>query len=140
MLFAKLHPLLVHFPMALLFSGALFQLFGRLQGEDVILEAGAFNIQFGFWTVPVVMIVGGLAIPDLEVNDLADYFLASHICYAFGTLFIFAAYLAIQQFRGKLWAEAVHYLLLIVGVITVFLTGFYGGELVYRFGVPTGGT
>ena len=135
MFFAKLHPLLVHFPMALLFSGAFFQLFGSLQRETVIQEAGTFNIRLGFLTLPVIMAVGGFAILELQVNGLADYFLASHIRYAFGTLFIFAIYLSIQQFRGKIWAEAANYFLLLAGLITVFLTGFFGGELVHRFGI-----
>ena len=139
MFFAKLHPLLVHFPMALLFSGALFKLFGCLQREDVILEAGGFNIKLGFWFLPIAMGVGGLGILDLELNSLAHKFLIFHIRYAFGTLFVFGTYLIMQKFRGKLWAEILLYLLLVAGVITVFLTGFYGAELVHRFNVPTKG-
>ena len=136
MFFAKLHPLLVHFPMALLFSGALFQLFGRLQREDVILEAGILNIRFGFWTAPIVMAIGGMALPDLQLEGLEEKFLTSHIQYAFTTIFVFALYLVVQRFRGKWWADAAHYLLLLAGLVSVFLTGFYGGELVHRFGIP----
>ena len=138
MFFAKLHPLIVHFPMALLFSGALFQIFGGLQKEDVTLEAGAFNIRVGFWAAPIVMAVGGLGLPGLEFKGFADYFLDSHIRYAFGTLFVFATYLGMQRYRGKLWADIAHYVLLVMGLAFVFLTGFYGGELVHRFGLPMG--
>tara|TARA_B100000686_G_scaffold349337_1_gene442482 strand:- start:5978 stop:6403 length:426 start_codon:yes stop_codon:yes gene_type:complete len=138
MFFAKLHPLLVHFPMALLFSGTLFQLFGGIQKDETILTAGGFNIYFGFWTMFIVMIVGGLALPDLEVEeDLAKDFLSSHIRYAFFILITFATWIVLQKFRGKLWADAAHYLLLAFGMATVVMTGFYGGELVYRFGFPS---
>ena len=136
MFFAKLHPLLVHFPMALLFSGTLFQLFGRLQQESVTLEAGAFNIRFGFWTAPIVMIIGGLALPSIRAEGLAENFLNSHIQYAFLTILVFSIYLAVHRYRGKWWADIIHYLSLVTGLVLIFLTGFYGGELVHRFGLP----
>ena len=123
--------------MALLFSGTLFQLFGGIQKEETILTAGSFNIYFGFWTMFIVMIVGGLALPGLEVKeDLAKDFLSSHIRYAFCILVTYSTWIAFQRFRGRLWADAAHYLLLAFGIATVVMTGFYGGELVHRFGLP----
>ena len=139
MFFAKLHPLLVHFPMALLFSGALFQLFGHLQREEVILEAGSFNIYFGFWVAPIVMATGALALPGLQLEGLAKKFLTAHIRYALATFLIFAVYLMAQQFQGKWWIKFLHCLLLLAGLVSIFLTGFYGGELVHRFELPASG-
>ena len=69
MFFAKLHPLLVHFPMALLFSGTLFQLFGATQKDETILTTGNFNILFGFWSIPAVMAVGGISLTEIEVKE-----------------------------------------------------------------------
>ena len=138
MFFAKLHPLLVHFPMALFFSGTLFQLFGGIQKEETILAAGDFNIRFGIWTALIVMVVGGLALPSLTITEpLAKKFLSSHIRYAFLSFAVFLAWIALQKLRGGFWADVANYLVLIFGMVTVFLTGFFGGELVHRFGFPS---
>lgn len=136
MLFAKLHPLLVHFPMALLFSGTLFQLLGKIQSEETLTDAGDFNIRFGFWTLFPVLAVGGLALTGVEAKGLARDFLAHHMRYAFAALFAFALWMLVQRRRGALWADLAHYLLLVAGLASVFMTGFYGGELVHRFGLP----
>ena len=140
MFFAKLHPLLVHFPMALLFSGTLFQLFGAVQKEETILTAGNFNILFGFWSIPVVMAVGGISLTEIEVKGaLAKDFLFAHILYAFLTFILFAIWMILQKFRGKFWADLTHYIFILAGMASVFITGFYGGELVHRFGLPEEG-
>ena len=40
MLFAKLHPLLVHFPVGLLVSGAVFEIFGKIWKDETAAAAG----------------------------------------------------------------------------------------------------
>ena len=68
MFFAKLHPLLVHFPVGLFVSGALFELYGNFRGEKTVAEAGAFNVWFGFWCSLPVALIGFLAFgekPDM---------------------------------------------------------------------------
>tara|TARA_B100000686_G_C16709383_1_gene928212 strand:+ start:314 stop:751 length:438 start_codon:yes stop_codon:yes gene_type:complete len=137
MFFAKMHPLLVHFPMALLFSGTIFQLFGAANKEETILVAGDFNIRIGLWTIPIVMAVGGMSLLDVQVEDtLAKDFLYSHILYAFLALIVFTCWVGLQKFKRKIWVDIIHYLLLLAGMTTIVMTGFYGGELVHRFGLP----
>jgi uncharacterized membrane protein len=42
MFFAKLHPLIVHFPVGLLVSGALFEIYGKVGKEEAVRVAGRF--------------------------------------------------------------------------------------------------
>ena len=69
MFFAKLHPLLVHFPVGLLVSGTLFELYGNFQGEKIVAKAGAFNVRFGFWCSLPVALVGFLGVMSIELKD-----------------------------------------------------------------------
>ena len=69
MIFAKIHPLLVHFPVALFVSGVLLILYGKLQKEETVQVAGLFNIRFGFWCALVTLSVGILAVINMEVKD-----------------------------------------------------------------------
>ena len=69
MFFAKLHPLLVHFPIGLLVTGTLFELYGNFRGEKIVAKAGSFNIKFGFWCSIPVAAIGFLGLMSLELKD-----------------------------------------------------------------------
>lgn len=138
MFFAKLHPLLVHFPMALLVSGTLFELFGKLQHEEAIIDAGRFNIRFGLWATLPVITVGALGVRSVEVTPKFESFLVSHILFAFLTVVLFAVLLVLNRFKAKRWVNIFYYLFLVLGLVSIMATGFYGGELVHRFGLPAG--
>ena len=69
MIFAKIHPLLVHFPVALFVSGVLLVIYGKLQKEETLQIAGRFNIRCGFWCSLVTLSVGFLAVINMKVKD-----------------------------------------------------------------------
>ncbi len=135
MIFAKLHPLLVHFPIGLLVSGALLEVFGTLQKEEATQAAGWFNIRLGFWCALPVMAVGFLGVGSLQVEEKLKGFLSSHILLAVSTACVFAVILIIYRFRARRWVNFIYHALLAVGLFCVLATGFCGGELVHRHGV-----
>ena len=83
--FAKIHPLIVHFPMGLLISGAVFEIYGALRNEEVVETAGRFNIRLGFWCLFPVLLVGFLGMIGLENTEKFRDFLATHLKFAFIT-------------------------------------------------------
>ena len=89
MFFAKLHPLLVHFPIGLLVSGTLFELYGNFRGEKTVAKAGSFNIKFGFWCSIPVAVVGFLGLISLELKDEVKPFIANHLLFTLSTIVIF---------------------------------------------------
>ena len=137
MLFAKLHPLLVHFPIGLLISGALLEFFGRIQKEEAVLTAGWFNIRLGFWCALPVMVVGLLGARSLDIEEKVKPFLSSHILFAFSTALIFAIALVVYRFRNRVWVNVLYNILLAAGLFCALGTGYYGGEMAHRFGVAT---
>ena len=89
MFFAKLHPLLVHFPVGLLVSGTLFELYGNFREEKSVARAGAFNVRFGFWCSLPVAVVGFLGVMSIELKNEFKPFVASHMLFTLSTVVIF---------------------------------------------------
>ena len=138
MFFAKLHPLLVHFPIGLLVTGTLFELYGNFRGEKIVAKAGSFNIKFGFWCLIPVAVVGFLGLISLELKDEVKPFIANHLLFTLSTIVIFFFVILLSRFKDKTWGKALHHFLLMIGLFTVLGAGFYGGELVHRFNLPAG--
>ena len=138
MFFAKLHPLLVHFPVGLLVSGTLFELYGNFRGEKIVAQAGAFNVRLGFWCSLPVAVVGFFGVMSIELKDEFKPFVASHMLFTVSTVVIFLVVMLLSRFRDKTWGKVLHHCLLVSGLFTVISAGFYGGELVHRFNLPTG--
>ena len=134
MFFAKLHPLLVHFPV----SGAVFELYGNFRGEKIISKAGSFNIRFGFWSSIPVATVGFLGLESIELKEEFKSFIDNHIFLTSLTILIFTVVILLSKFQDKIWIKLIYHVLLIAGLFAVLGAGFYGGELVHRFKLPFG--
>ena len=150
MFFAQLHPLLVPFAVALLITGVVFEFYGRLQNEESARAAGGFNLRLGLafaGTAAVIGFLGVWGIGDLfseadprlsaEVKSTLRKFLFYHILAACSTVCVFVLALIAFRFRARPGIGLLYFSLLAVGVCTVMVTGYYGGELVHRFGLPS---
>ena len=137
--FAKLHPLIVHFPVALLTSGAVFEIYGGLKKDEVVETAGRFNTRLGFLCIFPVLIVGFLGMLSLENTEKFKIFLSGHLRFAFLTTgtFILAMFCS-RHFQSPV-GRGIYFLVLVAGLVCVLGTGYYGGELVHRFELPTSG-
>ena len=138
MFFAKLHPLLVHFPIGLLVTGTLFELYGNFRGEKIVAKAGSFNIKFGFWCSIPVAVVGFLGLISLELKDEVKPFIANHLLFTLSTIVIFFFVILLSRFKDKIWGKALYHFLLMIALLTVLNAGLYCGEFVHRFNLPAG--
>lgn len=135
--FAKLHPMIVHFPVGLLTSGVVFEIYGALRNDEVAETAGRFNIRFGFWCLFPVLLVGFLGMISLENTEKFRDFLSNHLKFAFVTAGVFIFAMLVSRYLRQPWGRVLYFLIIAVGGICVLTTGYFGGELVHRFGVST---
>lgn len=149
MSFALIHPILVPFAVALLVMGVVFEFYGKVQNEESARTAGGFNIRMGLAFAIVaagVGLMGVIGIGDIfseadarlspEVKVQMKKFLSYHVLFAGSTVVVFVLALVATRFREKTWGQVLYFLLLGVGLVTVLATGYCGGELVHRFGLP----
>ena len=136
-IFAKLHPMLVHFPVGLLVSGVVFEIYGALRKDEVVGTAGRFNTRFGFWCLLPVLVVGFLGMLSLQNTEKFKDFLGSHLQFAFLSAAIFTSAMLVSRYLKKPWARILYLLIIAVGGVAILTTGYFGGELVHRFGVST---
>lgn len=137
--FAKLHPLIVHFPIALLTSGVVFEVYGSLRKDEVVVTAGRFNTRLGFWCIFPVLLVGFLGMLSLNNTEKFKDFLSSHLRFAFLTAGIFFIAMVVSRYFRSPFGRVVYFLALATGLACVLSTGYYGGELVHRFELPASG-
>jgi uncharacterized membrane protein len=147
--FAQLHPMLVPFAVALLVTGVVFEYYGKFQNEESARTAGGFNIRLGLAFAAVAVVVGFLGVIGIgdifseadprvspEVKIHMRKFLSYHILFACSTVVIFILALVAARYRKGKWGTFVYFSLLGMGLVTVLATGYCGGELVHRFGLP----
>ena len=147
--FAQLHPMLVPFAVALLVTGVVFEYYGKLQNEESARTAGGFNIRLGLAFAVVAVVVGFLAViglgdifseadprvsPDIKIH--MRKFLSYHVLFACSTVLIFILALVTARYCKNKWGQVLYFSLLGVGLAAVLATGYCGGELVHRFGLP----
>jgi uncharacterized membrane protein len=149
MTFAQIHPMLVPFAVALLVMGVVFEFYGKFQKEESARTAGGLNIRLGLAFAVVAAVIGFLGVIGIgdifsetdprfsvEMKTQVRKFLTYHILFACSTVVIFVLVLIVARYRKNKIGEIIYFSLLGVGLVSVLATGYCGGELVHRFGLP----
>ena len=135
---APMHPIFVHFTIALTAASLVFDALGFLLGESSLNSAGGWTL-LGSTVMTVMTISTGLTSATrapIEEGE-ARSFLRAHM--VLGLVF-FGLLVAITSWRLSLWqnGQSVSWLYLTsLAVVALVMTiqGYLGGELVYRYGV-----
>jgi uncharacterized membrane protein len=129
-----LHPILVHFPIALLFVCVALDLAGYIFSIANLTRAGFYLLTLGVAGAGVAAIVG----PDHATGSaVADALLLSHQYFALLTVALGVSLLLVRFFAadgiGSPWA-VLYFLVALALLGALALTGYYGGELTYHQG------
>lgn len=132
-----IHPMLVHFPIALLSAAVLFDLLGRKWRSEECRIAGLYTLVLGFAGAAVSVASGAMAEDAVEHSGVPERAIEIHEILGFAAFWIFAGLLGLRLATGLGWIReqrTVSLLLGIAGVVVMLVASYYGGSLVYDYG------
>ncbi len=132
-----IHPMIVHFPIALLIIGFLFDLAGAAFKKDFFRNAGFYLLILGTLGVVAAYISGNLAGDGITEAGPLKQAIELHEEAAELSLWIMiaAALIRIAFVMTKKYTGVFQWLAIVVffiGVLSIARTGYYGGELVFK--------
>lgn len=134
----NLHPLIVHFPIALLLSSVALSWAGRLWQGRGLDQAAWYTLLLGLAGTVVTLITGLLAAQSVAAGSPALATLTIHKFLGIATFVVFGMQ-AVCTWRSKgvysRRKRVLHTVVQLVGVALIVAVGLYGGELVYVFGL-----
>lgn len=130
-----LHPVVVHFPIALLITAILFEALEPVLKRDFLREASTWLLGLGFLGGLVAAATGVLAEEAAEDGGVPKSAIETHESLAFAALAVFALLIVIRWLQRTRRIPITVFLGIgLVGVVLIGLTGYFGGDLVYRYG------
>lgn len=132
-----IHPVLVHFTIALFSLSVLFDIIGRISKKESFHIASWLNLIGGGLAVIATVIFGVIAESRAPHTAAGHELIEIHETIGFIVLGIILV-LAIWRFilKGKLPIKglAVYFVISVLGVFLMFAGAYYGGEMVYSHG------
>jgi len=137
---SHLHPMLVHFPIALVVIGFIAEIAALYFKKEVCLSRlGFYLLIIGTISALVAWLTGNFFTSEMagtagEIKETHELFALITL----GTLLVTSALRIVLQFKttenkGLRWIALLTYGL---AAISVSITGFYGGTLVYEYMMP----
>lgn len=141
----NLHPLVVHFPIALLVVAPLVDLSGLIWSRETFpRRAATLLYALGAVGLIVAYLSGREAAATIWLPGMSHSVVGEHWTWAFRTLWFYGALLAVRLIvlrgwrRTPSWVVAALFVVAgLAGVGLLVRTGDRGGALVYQYGVGT---
>lgn len=134
--FGTLHPMFVHFPIALLFTAVALDFFAFLRRDQRAAWAGQAVMILGTVGVMFTFITGNFAEIWAARSHIPQAPLEKHESFATMTSWMFIALVAFRSFLGverNRHLFKVYLGLCCIALTALTLTGYQGGELVYKY-------
>lgn len=132
------HPLIVHFPIALLTIAVLFELLSRFLQREDFSRIGWWMQLSGTIGIALAVLSGIFAQDTVTIAPLARPYFEMHQQMTFAASGLFAALLfwrIASKSRVPERYAALYLVLLACSVAVLWAGAWYGGEMVFRFGV-----
>lgn len=129
----NLHPLIVHFPIALFLTSFLLDVVGVIFSKENFKRAGFYNLALAFLGALTAVYSGGIAEHDAQKLGVAPHIIHSHENFAYISLWAIIGIFLFRTIFAKTTIKKLRLLYLLValaGVVLISLTGYYGGEIV----------
>ncbi len=135
------HPLVVHFPLALVLTAVPLLLAARLLRSDALASTaavvGTWNLCLGTVAAVFALATGLGAVLDLRVGETARQAISLHMKWAMFTSLVLVL-LAVWRGAGtapRSRPSWIFIIVLLMAAAALVVTGYRGGENVYEFGV-----
>ncbi|OMP74785.1 DUF2231 domain-containing protein [[Flexibacter] sp. ATCC 35208] len=133
-----LHAMVVHFPIALLLVGFLFEVIGFFYKKVFFRQSAFYLLILGTLGTVVSYLAGNAAGEGLEegpLNKAMELHEQAATIALWLTIITSAVYLCIHFFKYyKSWARIISVILFACVIAAISRTGYLGGELVYKHG------
>ena len=134
---SHLHPMIIHFPIALLMIGFLADIIGVVFKKEFFTKAGFYLLILGTIGVIAAYLSGNLAGEGIEEAGSLKQALENHehaaelsLWLMVATAVVRLAIVTAKKYTGVFKYAAL--VLFLAGVLSIVRTGYYGGELVYK--------
>jgi len=134
----NLHPLVVHFPIALLLTSVAFywaELIWKGHGFD---KVAWYTLLLGLVGTAVTIVSGFMAAKSIPLDSPAMQTVTTHKILGIATFVIFGIQ-AVCAWRSQgvysSGKRVLHTVIQLIGVALIIAVGYFGGELVFTFGV-----
>ena len=133
-----LHPIVVHFPIALLITAVFFDLLGFYTQRQHFFQVGFYLMMLGIISGVAAIAIGLWAEELIESAGIPEAAIEDHERLAFVSVISFSVLLLFRWWIKGEWSivrnRAIYGILALVGLVALAGTGYYGGELVYKHG------
>lgn len=139
----NIHPLLVHFPIAILTLAVFVSLLEVFLTRDWIIKSRLWLYILGSLSAIVAVLSGKAAADSVSPPFSAEMTLSNHSDSAYIVLWYFLAFTLIQLVLprfikiDKTWVRIAYFLIACFGLSLLITTGDLGAKLVYKYGVGT---
>lgn len=131
-----IHPILVHFPIALFISALGLEALAIIFKKDSLQQASWTNFILAVLITPLTILTGWLEARHLHLSHKVADIHKIFAYWTFGTSLILAIglWMIKKRLPRKLFGH-LFFISLILVVVLISISGYYGGRLVYEYGV-----
>jgi uncharacterized membrane protein len=135
------HPMVVHFPLALVTTATLCLLSARLWRREsraaTLATVGTWNLCLGALAAVLALATGLAAVVGLQVGEAAHRAISVHLKWAVASTLVLVL-LSVWRGAGVAPDSRPSWFfmgLLLVASAALLVTGYHGGQNVYRYGI-----